>query len=227
MLKNVVDKQAIIDVKFSCKDDFFCEPCQLGKAHRLEFKNKYDKQSWKPGEYIHTDVCGLFSETSIGGSRFYLLFIDETSNYRVVYFLKHKSDVFDRFKDYERMIANKFRHNLKVLRADNGREYSNSAMNNYLKLRGIVFENTAPYTPKQNGKIKHDNRTIVESARTMIHAKRLPKKLWAEAINTPVYILNRTLIAKGKSATPYELWWRRKPDLSHVKTFGTNSYAHI
>lgn len=157
-------------------------------------------------------MCGPFSEESIGGSRFNLLFIDEASNYRVVYFLKHKSDVFERLKDYERMVANKFGRNMKVLRADNGCEYSNNATTNYLKSRGdlfiletIILENMAPYTPEQNGKAEREIRTVVESARTMIHAKGLSKRLWAEAVNTAVYLLNRTLMAKNKDATPYEL----------------------
>lgn len=55
-LKNMVDKQAVDGVKFSCRDDFFCEPCQFGKTHKLEFKSG-EKQNWKPGEYIHTDMC--------------------------------------------------------------------------------------------------------------------------------------------------------------------------
>lgn len=104
LLQNVVNKQAFDGIKFSCKNDFFCESCQFGKTHRPEFKINSDKQKWKSSEYIHI-VCGPFSETSVGDSRFYLLFVDEASNYRVVHFLRHKSDV---FKDYERMVANKF-----------------------------------------------------------------------------------------------------------------------
>lgn len=70
-------------------------------------------------------------------------------------------------------------------------------MVNYSKSRGIRMETTAPYTPEQNGKAERENRTIVKSARTMIHAKSLPKFLWAEAMNTAVYILNRTLSSKN------------------------------
>lgn len=133
----------------------------------------------------------------------------------------------EKFKDFEKMTENKFGYRIKVLRADNGREYSNLTMNSYLKLRGIRFENTATYTPKQSGKAECENRTIVESARTMIHAKNLSLRLWAEAINTATYLLNRTLVPKEKIVTPYEAWWGSKPNLSHVKTFGTVAYAHV
>lgn len=55
MVKSVMGKKAIKGTKFSGRDDFFCESCQLDKAHNLEFK-KSEKQSWKPGEHIDT-VC--------------------------------------------------------------------------------------------------------------------------------------------------------------------------
>lgn len=42
--------------------------------------------------------------------------------------------VFERLRNYERMIANKFGHNIKVLQANNGREYSNNPTTNYLKI---------------------------------------------------------------------------------------------
>lgn len=73
---------------------------------------------------------------------------------------------------------------------DNGREYCNKEMQKQLTSRGILLETTAPYTPEQNGVAERDNRTMVESARTMLHAKQLPLFLWAEAISTAAHILN-------------------------------------
>lgn len=83
-----MDKQFVDGVKLSNKDDFFCEPCQFGKSHRLQFKEVKSDRAWKPGEYIHSDVCGPFSEISVGGSRFFLSLVDEVSGYRTLYFLK-------------------------------------------------------------------------------------------------------------------------------------------
>ncbi len=54
---------------------------------------------------------------------------------------------------------------------------------------GIVHRTSMPYCPEQNGSAERENRTLVECARTMIHAKDLPTKLWAEAVNTAAYIL--------------------------------------
>lgn len=99
-------------------------------------------------------------------------------------------------------------------------------MDEYLTARGIKKENTAPHTPEQNGREERNNRTIVESARTMLSSKDLPIFVWAEAVNTAVYVLNRT-VASGDSATPYELRVGKKPNLEHLRIFGSQAYAHV
>ena len=48
-----------------------------------------------------------------------------------------------------------------------------------------------PYSPQQNGAAERENRTLVKAARSMLQAKKLPNKLWAEAVNTAAYVLNR------------------------------------
>ncbi|CAD7083811.1 unnamed protein product [Hermetia illucens] len=99
-------------------------------------------------------------------------------------------------------------------------------MKRYLEARGIEMVNTAPYTPQQNGKAERDNRTIIESARTMITAEKLPLSLWAEAVGTAVTVLNRVR-ATGKEKTPYEIWFGKTPDVSHFRVFGSDAYMHI
>lgn len=213
-------------VKLTDKSDIFCEPCQLGKDHRKPFNRKSEKVKTVPGEMFHTDVCGPMSVTSPGGSRYFLTFKDDASDYRHAYFLKQKSEVFGKFKVFERLVANKFGRSMKILRSDNGREFCNRQMDEYLELHGIRRETTAPYTPEQNGKAERDNRTIVESARTMIHAKNLPLGLWAEAINCAIHVLNRTVWKSGQ-VTPYEMWVGKAPDLRHLRIFGSEAYMHV
>ena len=98
----------------------------------------------------------------------------------------------------------------------------------YLSSRGIKFEPSAPYTPEQNGISERDNRTIVECAGTMLRAKSLPTFLWAEAVNTAVYLQNRVLISdrRGKK-TPYEIRTGEKPELSHTRVFGSEAFVHV
>lgn len=114
---------------------------------------------------------------------------------------------------------------MKILRSDNGKEYVNSNMQSYLEAKGICLETTSPYCPEQNGKSERDNRTIVESARTMMQAKKLPLNLWAEATNTAVYVLNKTCLGRKDRKTPYEIWHGKKADLSHLRIFGFRKHS--
>ena len=223
----MIDKDIASGMLVSNKKDFFCEACQYGKSHRLTFsKDNSDKVTRKPGEYFHTDLCEPMQTESLGKAKYFLLFKNDATGYKYVYFLKWKSDVYDAFEG-GRMVNNLFGQPMKFLRSNNGREFCNISMQEYLSKVGIVLETTAPHTPQQNAASERENRTVVESARTMFHAKQLPYFLWAEAVNTVVYLQNRMPNSRTGNSTPYEKWYGKKPSLCHLKSFGTEAYVHI
>ena len=84
-----------------------------------------------------------------------------------------------------------------------------------------------PYTPEQNGCAERENRTLVEAARSMLSAQDLPKKLWAEAVVTAAYVLNRSAKSSVENKTPFELWYGRKATVDHLRIFGTECFVHI
>lgn len=172
-IKKIVAQGSAKGIKLKDFKDFFCEACQLGKSHVKPLSQQDSRNLTKPGEYFHSDVCGPMKVDSVSGAKFFLTFKDDASGFRVIYFIKHKSDVIDKFKEFERFVANKFVTPMKRLRTDNGREYCNK-MYKYLSKRGIQLENTAPYTPQQNGRAE---RNIAESARSMLHSANLPLHL--------------------------------------------------
>ena len=147
--------------------------------------------------------------TSVGGAKFFLLFKDEATVYRTVYFLKNKSDTFEFLKKFAVLLKNQFGRDIKIMHADNGTEYTNVNVATSLESRGIELVTSAPYTPEQNGRVEREIRTIVESARDMLLSRGLPTRLWAKAVNTSVYVLNRTLFAQSDSVTPLELWYKK------------------
>lgn len=122
-IRETVKKNLVDGVRLINDDDFLCESCQIGKSHRLPFLKNTPPRDIKVGEFIHTDVVGPMQEPSLGRSCFYVNFKDHTSGFRCVYFMKHKSDVFEKFQEYEAMIRNKFGRSIKTLRIDNGKEY--------------------------------------------------------------------------------------------------------
>ena len=82
--------------------------------------------------------------------------------------MKHKSEVLEKFKEFEVTTTNAAGRAIGTLRTDNGGEYLSSAFQNYLKEKGIRHELTVPHSPQQNGVSERMNRTLVESARSMI-----------------------------------------------------------
>lgn len=70
------------------------------------------------------------------------------------------------------------------------------------------------------------NRTVLESARSMLHAANLPTELWAEAVNCAVYLQNRVAV-KGTEKTPYQVWKGVKPNVSHLRVFGSTVFVQV
>nr|GEU77970.1 hypothetical protein [Tanacetum cinerariifolium] len=63
-------------------------------------------------------------------------------------------------------------------------------------------------------------RTLIEAARTMLAAAKLPVTFWAEAVNTACYVQNRVLVNKSHNKTPYELFNGRTPAIGFLKPYG-------
>ena len=131
--------------------------------------------------------------------------------------ISEKSDVFSKFKEYEALVTNETGQSIGTLRSDGGGEYVSAQFEDYLKSKGIKHEVTARYSPQQNGVAERYNRTVCEAARAQIIQADLPKSFWAESIATSVYVRNRTPTTAHRSPiTPYEMWYGKKPNLSHL-----------
>ena len=149
------------------------------------------------------------------------MFIDDYTRCCAVYFMKHKSEVFDKFKEFEATTTNEVGKAIGTLRTDNGGEYLSTEFQNYLRVKGIRHELTVPHSPQQNGVAERMNRTLVESARSMIAHAGVSNIFWAEAISTAAYVRNRLpTTALKENETPYERWYGKKPDVSHLRVFG-------
>ena len=96
-----------------------------------------------------------------------------------------------------------------------------------MKKSGIEHQYTIPKTPEQNGVSKRMNRTLIEKVRSMLAESRLPQKFWAEALSTAVYLINRSPTKALDNTTPFEAWYGKKPNVSHLRVFGCSGYAHI
>jgi len=168
-----------------------CNVCNTEKLTRKPFPISTTKSD-DLLELVHSDFCGPMEKESLGKSKYYVIFIDDYSRMKWVYFVHHKSEVINKFKIFKAQVENQLEKKIKTLRTDNGGEYFSKEFNKYLEVNGIIHQHTVPYTPEQNGVAERANRSIVEMARCLLKQKSLPKEFWAEAVNTAVYIKNRS-----------------------------------
>ena len=76
-----------------------CESCLLGKMTKTPFAKSYEKASDLLG-LVHSDVCGPMSTTARGGYEYFITFTDDLSRYGYIYLMKHKSEAFEKFKEF-------------------------------------------------------------------------------------------------------------------------------
>ena len=177
---------------------------------------------WRRGSYA---TSGPISPPTLGGSRYFLLIIDDCSRLTWVAMLYCKSDVFEAFKRFKNLAETEKGVKIKTLRSDKGGEFTSEDFSKHCLEHGIKRQLTTPYSPHQNGVVERKNRTVISMVRAMLKAKDLPRELWGEAVSTAIYILNRysTKALQGKS--PHEKWTGRKPSVDHMRTFG--SIVHV
>ena len=84
---------------------------------------------------------------------------------------------------------------------------------------GIIHEKTVGYAPQSNGVTERKNLTLQEMVSSMLSYSGLSKGFWGEAMLTACHIINRVPTRTNKE-TPYELWYKRKPNLSYLKVWG-------
>jgi transposase InsO family protein len=125
------------------------------------------------------------------------------------------------------LIENLSERKIKILRSDNGGEYTSKEFVNFYKDVGIKRELTTPYNPQQNGVAKRKNRTIMEAVKTMIHDQDLRICLWPEAVMVVVYVQNQLSHSALGLKTPEDMYTGNKPEVSHLKIFGCPIFIHI
>ena len=108
-----------------------CAGCQYGKAHQLPYEDSKFK-TYAPLELVHSDVFGPVKQPSIGGMRYMVTFIDDFSRYVWVFFMKEKSETFEKFNEFKEIVEGEVGKKIQCLRTDNGGEYTSNEFSQYL-----------------------------------------------------------------------------------------------
>jgi len=202
-----------------------CESCIQGKMTKAPFIG-VGHRATDLLELIHSDVCGLMNHTAMSGFRYFVIFIDDLSRYGYVFLIKHKSETFEKFKEFRNEVEKQTGMYIKCLRSDRGGEYMSSEFSDYLKENGILAQYSPPGTPQHNGVSERRNRTLLDMVRSMMSFTDLPEYLWGYALETAAHLLNR-VPSKAIPSTPHEIWTGRKPSLKYVKIWGCPAYVKV
>jgi hypothetical protein len=179
------------------------------------------------GEIIHSDVYGKYDVESMGGKRYHVVFLDDHSSFVQIYFIRKKDEVFSCYKVFEKWLNTQTNHVIRLLRADGGGEYISTEFKEHLSGQGTVLETTPRNTPELNARAERRHQIIINRIRAMLHASGLPRFMWAEAGCCASHLINRSPTANLDGMTPYEVIYKRKPNLSYLKIFGSTANVHV
>jgi hypothetical protein len=167
------------------------------------------------------------SYTLTPGFEYFATWIDDASHKVFVTGLCEKSEVAEHLKSFIARVELDTGKSLKVLRTDGGGKYIASAVQGFLKDKGIQHEVTTPDTPQHNGIAEHMNHTLLDKVRSMLHDASLPKMYWHDALVYAAHLHNVTPKCALEGITPEEAWSGNKPDVSHLRVFGTQAFVHV
>ncbi|WVZ63766.1 LOW QUALITY PROTEIN: hypothetical protein U9M48_013373 [Paspalum notatum var. saurae] len=202
-----------------------CDVCVLTKQRRLPFPHQSSFRAKERLELVHGDLCGPVTPATPGGRRYFLLLVDDLSRYMWVMVLGSKGEAADAIRRAQAAAEAECGRKLRVLRTDNGGEFTAAEFASYCADEGIRRHYSAPYSPQQNGVVERRNQTVVGMARALLKQRGMPAVFWGEAVATAVYILNRSPTKALNGKTPYEAWHGRKPAVSHLRVFGCLAFV--
>src|ERR1700722_9810139 len=168
-----------------------CKGCALGKNIKKPFPSSSNR-SKEILDLIHSDVCGPMPVKSLGGSLYYVIFIDDYSRKTWLYLLKTKGEVFNNFQEFKAEIENLTNKKIKKLRTDNGGEYTSKEFVAFCKSTGIRRELIVPHNPQQNGVEERKNISIEETIKSLLNDQGISMFLWGEAGMKIIYVQNRS-----------------------------------
>ena len=152
---------------------FDCVPCQFGKQTALPFNNSVP-HAVSSFDLIHSNVWGPSPISTPGGSRYFVISVDDFPRYTWIYLFKNCSELYQIYRDFTKIIETQFSKPINVFRSDNAQEYKAHEFTSILHQFGIVPHSSCPGTSQQNGRAERKLRHILDVVRaTTISASTL------------------------------------------------------
>ena len=200
---------------------YACDICHYSKHRKLPFKLSNNKAS-QCYELIHFDIWGPFSVQSIHGYKYFITALDDFSRFTWIFLCKSKSEVTKLVQNFLIMIENQYQCKVKIVRTDNGPEFS---MSEFYSNKGIEHQTSCVETPQQNGRVERKHQHILNVGRALLFQSKLPKSFWSYAVLHATYLINRIPSPLLQNKSPFFLRFGNEPDLNELRVFGCLCYA--
>ncbi len=206
--------------------DHVCEGCVLGKSHCLPFP-KQSTTVYEMCEVIVVDAAGPMSHPTWSGMWYALLVVEVRSRKGWPHLSADKEKMRGQLMETVTMLERQSGKKVRMIRSDNGSEFVNSMVERFCKERGTIQQTTVPYTPEQNRIAERAIAIYFEMVRCMLHSARMDLQYWGEAFLYAVHIRNVSYTSALNGMVPEHAWSSRKPDISHLRIFGSTAYVNI
>jgi len=198
-----------------------CTECVMAKAKQKGLKKTSSNKSIIPGERLGFDISYL-RNPSFGGSKYWLLFVDECTSMKWSLFLRRKTDAIRAVVSFVKDLQAGNPDMVKFLRCDNSGE--NESIRKTFEKEGVKvqMEFTAPNTPQENGKVERAFATLWGRTRAMLNNACFDEEhrqgLWTECARCATMLSN--LLSKNGSS-PYERFYGKKANFGRgLRVFG-------
>jgi transposase InsO family protein len=227
-IKDMAENNLVKGLRIDDLEDFdrLCDGCANGKSQRNPFP-KASETSYAPLELVVMDLFGPIKTPTWNGYQYALVVVDVGTRFPVGRLLKSKSDVGKEVRDVLMILERQVGRKVKRLRSDVGNEFVNGAMDEFCRRNGIIHETTIPYNPEQNGIAERAIAIFLQMTRCMLWTAKMDLRYWGEAFIYAVHIRSISITFALKGKVPYEAFYGRKPDVSHLRIFGSYGWAHV
>ncbi|GKB83930.1 retrovirus-related pol polyprotein from transposon TNT 1-94 [Tanacetum coccineum] len=173
---NLLSKYDIVNglTKLKFVKDRLCSSCELGKEKRKSFKTKTTPSSKRRLQILNIELCGPMRVESFNGKKYVLVIVDDYSRYTWTHFLRSKDETPKVLIDFLKLVQRGLHTQVRIVRTDKGTNFLNKTLHAYFAQEGIEHQKSVARTPEQNAIVERRNRTLVEAARTMLSAAKVP-----------------------------------------------------
>ena len=187
------------------------------------------------GYLVFTDILYLNEISFKDDYKYVLSFIDCASRHCTLYYLKKRSDIYNKLKDYivwVKTLSNvsdvTIAYSVKIIQAVKAAEYENKEWHSICAENGIQTKYASPTLHEDAAVAERVWETIQDAGRVLMYTAKFMKNEWPLAFSHANYIYNRMPHPHlNNTMCPFEFATGIKPDLSKLRIFGCLAYAFI